>query len=319
MKQYNISFSKNDVFQSRLCNAETADQARAYFESIEPTAEVIAVDINNEGYKPGKPCETVPEGWTAPTTEKENESMKEFTEIKREVTQDGETRKSNTAFYIENGFMPSWTEEHHSEPDRGLREHSTKTRWNQYKAGTITREKAVEYATARMMKAIEKETAAHLAQLDEVAQAADLNFITISVYWVRSQTGGHNPRVEVKTNTGAFMGSASGCGYDKESAAIADALNKSNSILKALYTLKENGLRAGQSDKSKTASCGRSNNSICGYGAGYGAIPYFEGGVGVNCFLAILKKCGFKTIENHGKYSDFYNIEKEVWRNDNTR
>ncbi len=142
-----------------------------------------------------------------------------------------------------------------------MRKHSTETRWNQYRAGQITREKAVEFATARAIKAIEKETAAKLTQLDEVATAADLNHISVSVDWVRSQTWGYNPRVEVRTNTGFFTGSASGCGYDKESAAIADAFNKSNSILKALYTLKETALRAGQSDESKTASCGRSNGT----------------------------------------------------------
>lgn len=92
---------------------------------------------------------------------------------------------------------------------------------------------------------------------------------------------------------------------------IANALNQCDSVLKALYTLKEEGLRAGLSDKSKTAACGRSNGNICGYGAGYGAIPYFEGGVGASCFWSILKKCGFSTSCHHGKHSDFYSVSKE--------
>ena len=114
------------------------------------------------------------------------------------------------------------------------------------------------------------------------------------------------------TNAGTFTGTASGCGYDKESAAIAEALNQCDSVLQLLYTYKENALAAGESDESKTASCGRSNCSIIGYGAGYGAIPYFEGGVGSSCFWSILKKCGFTVTGHHGTHSDFYTIEKEI-------
>ena len=77
-----------------------------------------------------------------------------------------------------------------------------------------------------------------------------------------------------------------------------------------MYALKEKGLQAGQSDKSETASCGRSNGDICGYGAGYGARPYFEGGVGASCFWAILKKCGYSVTCHHSKHSNFYSVEK---------
>ena len=192
-----------------------------------------------------------------------------------------------------------------------MKQYSTARRWEQYKAGEITREKAVELATKRAIKAIEKDTAAKLAQLDRVANAPDLTYISVSVEWGRSRTWGYYPIVVVRTNTGAYTGSASGYGYDKESAAIAEALNKCDSILKALYQLKENGLRSGKTDESKTASCGRSNSDICGYGAGYGAIPYFEGGVGASCFWSILKKCGFSTSCHHGKHSDFYSVSKE--------
>ena len=242
----------------------------------------------------------------------EEKNMREFTMIKAEVQQDSEKKKENTAFYIENGYFPTWAEEHRGDPDRGLREYSTARRWEQYKAGEISREKAVELATKRALKAVEKDTATKLAQLDRVAAAPDLSFISISVDWVRSRTWGNNPHAEARTNTGVFTGTASGCGYDKESAAIAEALNQCDSVLKVLYTLKESGLRAGLSDRSKTAVCGRSNGDICGYGAGYGAIPYFEGGVGSSCFWSILKKCGFSTSCHHGKHSDFYSVEKEV-------
>lgn len=238
--------------------------------------------------------------------------MKKFELLEKRVLAESEKKAANTVFYIENGYFPTWAEEHCTDPDRGLKANSTKTRWNQYKAGTISREKAVELATKRIKKKIEKETAAKLARLDRVANATDLNYISVSVDWVRSRTWGHNPHTEVRTNTGTYHGTASGCGYDKESAAIAEAFNKCDSILKALYKLKEDGLRAGKTDASETACTGFDNRSICGYGSGYSVLPYFEGGVGVSCFWSILKDCGYKTREQHTKHSDFYSIEKEV-------
>ena len=41
------------------------------------------------------------------------------------------------------------------------------------------------------------------------------------IVWVRSRTWGSNPNVQ---HHGTTIGRASGCGYDKESAALADAL-----------------------------------------------------------------------------------------------
>ena len=86
--------------------------------------------------------------------------MTEYKNIKNEVITDSESRKNNTAFYILNGYMPTWAAEHHGDLDRGLQEYSTATRWEQYKNGRITREKAVEFATARAFREIDKKTAA---------------------------------------------------------------------------------------------------------------------------------------------------------------
>ena len=238
--------------------------------------------------------------------------MTEYKNIKNEVITNSETRKNNTAFYILNGYMQTWAAEHHEDPDRGLKEYSTATRWEQYKNGRITREKAIEFATARAFRDIDKKTAAQLAQLDRVAAAPALSYLSISVDWVRSRTWGYNPHAVAMSNAGTFTGTASGCGYDKESAAVAEALNKSDSVLQLLYTYKENALNTSESDESKMSCSVRSSNEVIGYGAGYGVIPCFEGGVGVSCFWLILKKCGFEVREHHGTHSDFYTIEKEV-------
>ena len=112
---------------------------------------------------------------------------------------------------------------------------------------------------------------------------------------MRSRTWGSNPHAEIWTNDGYFTGSASGCGYDKLSAATAEALNKSDAVLKVLYTLYEKALRK---DKKATP-----HNAIA-YGAGY-ETPYFEGGVGYSCHDTIFRKFGAKVHEWHeGKMWD---------------
>lgn len=315
-KYFAVSFKHSEsVFCSNIAHAETAEAVNAHYSKYEWVSVRECEDYEVEtARRKGMPIVEIetPEAVTEEPEQKEEETeMKEFAMIEKRITEEAEKNTADTVFYIENGYFPTWAEEHRTDPDRGLKANSTETRWKQYQAGTITREKAVELATKRATKEIEKKTAAKLAKLDRVANAPDLTFISVSIDWVRSRTWGYNPHVEVRTNTGIYYGTASGCGYDKESAAIAGAFNKCDSILKALYQLKEEGLRAGLSDKSKTAACGRSNGNICGYGAGYGAIPYFEGGVGASCFWSILKKCGFSTSCHHGKHSDFYSVSKE--------
>lgn len=316
-KYFAVSFKYSEsVYCSNIAHAETAEAVNAHYSKYEWVSVRECEDYEVEtARRKGMPIVEIetPEAVTEEPEQKEEETeMKEFAMIEKKITEEAEKNTADTVFYIENGYFPTWAEEHRTDPDRGLKANSTETRWKQYQAGTISREKAVELATKRATKEIEKKTAAKLAKLDRVANAPDLTFISVSVDWVRSRTWGYNPHVEVRTNTGTYYGTASGCGYDKESAAIADAFNKCDSILKALYQLKENGLRAGKTDASKTACTGVDNRNICGYGSGYSVLPYFEGGVGASCFWSILKDCGYKTSGHHSKHSDFYSVEKEV-------
>lgn len=235
-----------------------------------------------------------------------------FTLLKERYLKERENKKQENRFYIENGFCQSWSDEHKTASDEGLKRYSTETRYNQYKNGVITREKAVDYATNRMEKQIDKEIAATLEKLERIEKAPDLQYISINVSYRKSATWGYNPTATANTNNGTTTGHASGWGYDKESSAVASAFNENYSILKTLYTIKENALKAGLSDFSKTACTGVDNRITCGYGAGYGIFPYFEGAVGVGCFWNILKKAGFITRCNYGKHENYYNIFMEV-------
>ena len=233
-----------------------------------------------------------------------------FENLKNALVADNAEQEKRNSFFIENGYLPTWAKNNQIFSDEGLKRYSTETRWNQYKNGDISREQAVAYAIKRNEKKSKKDLFKKLERLERVAAAPDLNFISVNVVYKRSYYWGWNPTAYSDTNNGRTTGTASGCGYDKESAAVASAFNQNDSVLKVLYTIKENALAAGVSDHSKTACTGVNNTECCGYGAGYTVLPYFEGGVGVSCFWSILEKAGFKTRCNYGKNENFYTVYK---------
>jgi hypothetical protein len=162
------------------------------------------------------------------------------------------------------------------------------------------------YILKRKEQNIEKALDKKLILLKEISNSPDLAEINISVDWKRSATWGANPRGEarVKTVNGYAntydSGSVGGCGYDKLSTAVANCLNQSKSVLKALYLVKEQHI-------------GKDNREVFGYGSGYGICPNFEGGVGVSCFPDIFRKIGFefKQIAN-GKTFDVFHVTKKA-------
>lgn len=161
-----------------------------------------------------------------------------------------------------------------------------------------------EYLIARKLKANEKDLQKKLAHLQAVEQAPDMVSVNISVEWKRSRMWGNNPRAAARVcytdhSCNTFeSGSIGGCGYDKESTAIAEALNQSNSFLKALYQIKEHGAT-------------EKNHDIFGYGSGYGILPRLEGGVGVSCYPKIFKTIGFEwSNAGSGKAFDVYTVTK---------
>jgi len=137
-------------------------------------------------------------------------------------------------------------------------------------------------------------------QCDEIAKAETPKNIIISVSWAKSKTWGANPHAEVWASGFYTIGSASGCGYDKLSTAIAIAFNKNNSILKLIYTNYEKALR-----KNKNISIRES----VGYGLGY-ITPSFDGGVGYSCFRNFFHNIGAKVNTwTEGKNWDSMTIE----------
>jgi hypothetical protein len=165
-----------------------------------------------------------------------------------------------------------------------------------------TKSEQKEILKNKIINDYEKRLIKNLKRINTIENANNnIESITINVDWVRSQTWGYNPHATIYTNNGDVTeGRASGCGYDKESAAIAQALNQNNDILKLLYTAKNK----------KMTLKNTNNRDLLGYGSGYGVLPYFEGGVGVSSLLNIFKKLNYKVIEHHTDKSDFYTITK---------
>lgn len=197
-----------------------------------------------------------------------------------------------------------------------LAEWTTDLRAQQILDGVITVEKFIELAHKKAEKVIAKCIASLDEKLERIASAPDVESITIAVDWVRSRTWGANPHAEVTVYTcngyynNTYYGTASGYGYDKESASVASALNQSDAVLKLLYDCKERALEKGNTSD---------NREVLGYGSGYGVLPYFEGGVGINCFARIFEGLSYDKESpvaykwEHtawGKKYDVYSVRK---------
>lgn len=319
---FEVSFQYSEyVFCANIAIAESVDDVNREYSkyawySVKPATEYDVQEAREKnmpiiGIEHEEPAADPESTEQETTTEQEDDTMMNFDMIKAEVIEDAEQQRRKTEFYIQNGYLNNWVEQNRVFSDNGIERYSTDTRWSQYKNGTISRAEAVNYAIARYNRQSSKETAKKLAQLDRIQSAPNLTWCNVSVEFRRSSVYGYNPHVESRSNGGFTTGTASGCGYDKESAAIAEAWNQNDSLLKVLCTMKEQSLRAGISDSSAAACTGRSNAQVIGYGAGYSAIPYFDGGVGTSEFLHIMEKAGFTVSRYYGKHENSYTFERQ--------
>lgn len=133
----------------------------------------------------------------------------------------------------------------------------------------------------------------------------EIESINITVEWKKNRTWGSNPSATIQVNYTKgirdtfYSGSIGGCGYDKESTAIGKALNQCDALLKLMYAKKDK--------KAKL-----NNRDIFSYGSGYGLLPYFEGGVGTNCYYDIFKAIGLKMQQTaNGKSFSVWHVSSK--------
>lgn len=240
-----------------------------------------------------------------------------FEKIKKELAKEHAQELKNVRFYIERGYYPTWSATHRNDVDCGLQAHSTRAKWEAYQAGTLKREKAVEIAYKRAARELEKSYTKKLAKVERAEKAAPPVTISIEVEWKRSSVWGYNPTATATIYDGnswmQYTGRASGCGYDKLTTAIGGALNQSDAVLNMLYTAKEKAYkRSKAAERAEWTTHGiMSNAQLIHYGAGYGILPYFEGGTGWSSFAGVFAVCGYKITEHRElKTSDYFYIEK---------
>ena len=83
MKTFEITFTSNPesgIYSANIINAESAEQATAYFKSL-GAYEVVGCTETQSRPKPGQPIHTVPEGWEASEEEEEEKPTRTAEEI----------------------------------------------------------------------------------------------------------------------------------------------------------------------------------------------------------------------------------------------
>lgn len=153
--------------------------------------------------------------------------------------------------------------------------------------------KTIEKMHAKKARELCKRSVERVKKLEAADGARDVEHIYISVEWKRSRVWGYNPTATVRGFHEVTEDYASGCGYDKESAAIAGAFNKNTEVMRILYNHAEAG-------------------GVFPYGVHtFAGLPSFDGGCGVSVFYEIFKACGFKFEQvASGKHFAAYKITK---------
>lgn len=185
----------------------------------------------------------------------------------------------------------------------------------QFDKGIISKEDLLKKAEKSYQRKVKKEIDKLVSLLEGIENARDFEGGKINVDWVRSSTWGNNPHVEATVyGEDVYRGSASGCGYDKLSSAVASALNQSLSIKKlfvekVLEPLTEKWLKDGKTIEELAKDY--AYRQFFPYGTGYYPLTFFEGGVGVNCFISIFALVGYDFTQiASGKTYDVFTIEK---------
>jgi hypothetical protein len=184
-------------------------------------------------------------------------------------------------------------------------EYLTEFEKGKIKAGRFPVEHYAENITKRINKTYKAQEVDRLNAIFE--NDREIKRIVVATDWRRGSMQSNQCKAEIKVTYADYSRETfesdrtGGCGYDKESTAIADAFNRINALLKEL-ALKAN----------EAIEKGEGYREYIGYGCGYGTLPYFEGGVGFNSQERSLNSLGYKMNHLHWtKKTDIYEFVKE--------
>lgn len=248
----------------------------------------LAIDkINLIPTEPEQPETEPAEADETETNEQEEETMKNVLESIQNAAQ--KVAVDRAAYIAENTKTAAAAKECSL-----IRRSSTPKQWERIAAmqdAEPIAEADVEKLTAKAVKSVQKDAQNAADKVREVAQIDAPQFIRLYITWTRSTVWGWNPHCTLTTwteNGSGYRdetthGRASGCGYDKTSAACAEALNASNIVRGALVRFVNDG---GSNYGVYTADT--LNYPVC---------PYFEGGCGMSTITETLRKMGYKVTD----------------------
>lgn len=239
-------------------------------------------------------------------TKKTNQEKAAFPRLRRAVLNEAHERMKKARFMIKHGYGNDYPDAERVESLRGIEYYGGRNLRERVERGEISKSEAIRTATEKEYKETQNTLFRNLKKIEAVAAYGfehpnGINYISILIEWKKSRTWGYNPHAYINIYGNGFFehcdGSASGCGYDKRSSAVGEALNKSKAVLYCLYSAEEKRLAMRKKEGKDT-----SRRNILGYGSGYGILPYFEGGVGIESHRAIFQNIGFSWDD--GAYSD---------------
>lgn len=155
----------------------------------------------------------------------------------------------------------------------------------------------------REARKAEREAAKRAAEIAAERAQKPIKSLTVSIEWKKSRMWGNNPtatgRVEYADGTfgRTAEAKASGCGYDKESAVLANIFNQC--LKYKLWELSDAAMKGGH---------GSMDHGPAPYGINnYNGHRSFAGGIGVSCYYEICKYLGgkFERVAS-GKTFDAY-------------
>lgn len=223
----------------------------------------------------------------------------EFLNIKNRLTTAREASKIDFANFVNNGKIAGYGKYN------GVRIDNTYTNimlTEKQQQKTEAEQKAI--IIKKEHKRIDKKADAILARITEIENTTPNAGLKIDVEWKKSANWGYCPNANIYSwnyeASNRATAKSSGCGYDKLSTVTADLLNSDNSILNVVLTAYEKAITADNTikDVEDVLYYGISGNIIDG-------LQLFDGGVGVSCHIAILRKLGYSVTHNSGSNYDY--------------
>lgn len=187
-----------------------------------------------------------------------------------------------------------------------LKQLLTKRQIEKLNAGELTMPEVKKIVIAKIEKDFTKDLEKRLNQIKNLKQNDFVRFAKCEIDWRRSNTWGWCP-------AGCYRNgfkyqeyrSVTGCGYDKLSTLTAQMFNEDVNLMAYIMQYVE-----------KHAINKDNIRNKLGYGIGIsnGKI-YFDGGVGVECHISILKKLGFDVWHASTKSADIIEISRKTKNN----